>query len=96
MNPYSEIFAELEGGLWEHDLRVDQGVAPPYRYNNQDLRACSKIFMGAFMWKLWEHTAELPIEQRAAFAEEAGNRFRALILEFTGVDCHGLYSEGLK
>lgn len=50
-NPYSKILIEIETGLWEHDVRIDNGIAPPYSYNDETFRACLKIFINAILGK---------------------------------------------
>ena len=95
-NPYSEVLLEIEQGLWEHDLRVDEGIASPYQYDDETFRACLKIFMSAIMWKLWTFTHGKSLEERESKAERVGNIFRNVILKFTGIDSHALYNNGLQ
>lgn len=92
-NPYAEILNEIENGLWEHDLRVDENIAAPYSYTHESFRACLKIFMSGMMWKLWENTEGMEIPKRAGKAEEMGNEIRNMILKYTGIDSHELYNE---
>jgi len=90
-NPYAEVLEEIETGLWEQDLRVDEGIAEPYPYTNKTFRACIKIFMAGIMWKLWESMEGKDINEKAGHAEAMGNELRSLILKHTGVDTHKLY-----
>jgi len=91
-NPYTDILIELEAGLWEHDVRVDEGITSPYSYNDETFRACLKIFMNATMWKLWEHMEkETDKAKRIEKAEKIGKAIQELIIEFTGIDTHELY-----
>jgi len=91
-NPYSEVLLEIEQGLWEHDVRVDEGIAMPYSYNDETFRACLKIFMSAMMWKMWTFMSGKDIKEKASKAEKVGNIFRSIILKFTGIDSHASYN----
>ena len=93
-NPYADILRELETGLWEHDVRVDDGIAKPYSYDDETFRACLKIFMSAIMWKLWEHmekTEGMDKDKRIERVKKIGKAIRKLIFENTGIDAHELY-----
>ena len=93
-NPYAAILRELETGLWEHDVRVDDGIAKPYSYDDETFRACLKIFMSAIMWKLWEHmekTEGMDKDKRIERVKKIGKAIRELIFENTGIDAHELY-----
>ena len=90
-NPYSEVLLEIERGLWEHDIFVDEGKALPYEYDNDTFRACLKIFMSALLWKIWRFTSMDNISLRESNAEKAGKVMRNIILKFTGIDSHTLY-----
>ena len=85
-NPYAEILIELEGALWDQDIRVSDGIAQPYEYDNETFRACIKIFTSSFLWKIWENVDEKEI----ASAEKAGNDIRSIILKYAGIDSHKL------
>jgi len=95
-NPYKEALMELETGLWEHDNRVDEGIAKPYEYDSETFRACLKIFMSAALWKLWEYTENKTLSEKASFAESLGTDIRGIILRYTGIDSHELYKQGVK
>lgn len=88
-NPYAEILEEVGNGLWEHDVRVSDGIAEPYPYTNKTFRACLKIFMAGIMWKLWEQIGGE--EEKGNMAEEMGNEIRGIVLKYTGIDTHELY-----
>jgi len=92
-NPYSEVLIEIESGLWEHDVRVDDGIAAPYSYDDETFRACLKIFMSAIMWKLWKFMDGKSIDEKGSRAEEVGNILRNVVREFTGIDAHTLYDK---
>ncbi len=91
-NPYSEALLEIEQALWEHDVRVDNGAAP-YQYDDETFRACLKIFMSALIWKLWTFMDKKSLTEKASNAENVGNILRNIILKFTGIDSHVLYSD---
>lgn len=90
-NPYGPAIIEIETGLWEHDIRVDEGIAPPYSYTDKQFRACLKLFMSAMQWKMWEYIEKKSEKERLLAAEKMGNDLRATVLEFTGIDTHKLY-----
>jgi len=90
-NPYGEVLEEIETGLWEHDIRVEDKIAEPYQYSNNEFRACLKIFMSAMMWKLWKKMEGETIETKAEKANQLGNELREFILKYTGVDTLKLY-----
>ena len=90
LNPYKEVLMEIETGLLEQAVRVDDGY-PPYQYDNETFRACTQIFMSALMWKLWESSYDKTMAEREAMAEKCGNDLRDLIMEHTGIDAHTLY-----
>ena len=92
-NPYAQTLQELEAGLWEHDARVDDGIAPPYAYGDRTFRACIKIFASSAMWKLWEHTNGRPFEEKERMAEGFGEELRDLIIKYTGIDPHDLWRD---
>ena len=92
-NPYAPILKEIEMGLWEHDFRVDEG-AEPYTYDDEATRACLKIFMSAMLWKLWDNKDGKNIEDKVRLVEEMGNDIKNLIMKYTGIDTHKLYSRG--
>lgn len=89
--PYGKILTEIEGGLLDHACRVEEGIAPPYSYNDDHFRAGLTIFWNVSLWKLWEKTDGEDIKKRADSAEQFGNKLRELILEFTGIDSHNLF-----
>lgn len=84
-NPYSAILQELSWGLWEHDVRVEQSIALPYNYSNEDFRACLKIFMSALMKKAFDFGTD------EGTAEKIGNELRIFVLTYTGIDTKKLY-----
>ena len=89
-NPYAEILIELEGALWDQDIRVSDGIAQPYEYDNETFRACIKIFTSSFLWKIWENVDEKEIASKWAMAEKAGNDIRSIILKYAGIDSRKL------
>ena len=89
-NPYKEIILELEAALWEHDLRTDELNVEPYDYDDETFRACIKLFMSAMLKKMWD-TGEATLEK----AEQCGLFLREFIKDYTGIDTHDLYKEGL-
>ena len=93
-NPYGEILIEIEIGLWEHNIRIDQGIALPYKYTDKEFRACLKIFTEALLWKLWSHFEKSSQRDKIDAANNLGEKLRSLIKEYTGVNAHKLYEEG--
>jgi len=89
-NPYAEVLKEIEAGLWDHDIRVEDNIARPYNYTDESFRACLKIFMSGLMWKLWENMEGQTLEERSSTAEEVGSEIRKFILKYTGIDTHKL------
>jgi hypothetical protein len=92
-NPYSEVLNEIESGLWEHDARVDLGIAQPYVFNDMDFRACTKIFMSGLMWKMWENQEKekTSFENRCKEAEDVGHKLNVLLEIYTGINLKDLY-----
>ena len=90
-NPYSKVLLEIETALWEHDVRVDDGIAQPYEYDDETFRACIKIFTNAILWKLWTYMDGKELDEKADKAEKVGNVIRNTILKFTGIDSHSIY-----
>lgn len=93
-NPYGEVLCEIEDGLWEHDIRVEDNGARPYTYSDKQFRACIKIFAESAQWKQWEYMQDSTIEKRAELTQALGEAIRALILLFTGIDSRSLYEKG--
>ena len=93
-NPYAEALQEIEAGLWEHDVRVDDGIALPYSYDTETFRACLKIFMSSMLWKMWEFTEDRTFEEKAESAETLGRSISSLVYEHTGIDTLALYNKG--
>jgi len=89
--PYGESLIEIANGLWEHNCRVSDGIAEPYKYTDEQFRACLKIFMEPLLWKMWGKTGGWAIGKRSERALELGEALRSIILEFTGIDSHKLY-----
>ena len=90
-NPYAEILREIEEGLWEQDLRVNEGIAEPYEYTDEAFAACIKIFSSALMWKLWENKGERGLEEMENRAESLGTDIRRLVQEYCRIDTHELW-----
>lgn len=85
----SPILEDIEDALWTFE--ADGGGKPGY--TKEGFRAATKIFMSAFMDKIWElqQDERIPMETRMNMAEKAGNDFRQLIKTYTDIDCHKLY-----
>lgn len=92
-NPYGDVLIELESGLIDHVLRVDDGIAEPYPYTHKQFRACIFIFMGSLLWKLREHMDSEDFEKKVDSVEKAGVAIRDLVFKFTGIDTHKLYDD---
>jgi len=91
-NPYGDILLEIESGLWEHDYRVEEGIAESYEYTDPHFRACLKIFMEGFLCKILENMKdEKDNKKKADAVQKAGEALRKIILEFTGIDPHELH-----
>ena len=88
--PYGKVLIEIESGLWEHDYRVDEGIAEPYIYTNEHFRACLKIFMSGLIWKLWE-TNDNDIEKMVGLAGKMGEDIKELVGAYTGINTHDLF-----
>ena len=91
-NPYKKSLIEIEEGLWDHDERVEDGIADPYPYDEQTFRACMKIFMEAIAWKLWKVTEGDPSWLRASKAKFLGEAIRDLVQKHVGIDTLDLYN----
>lgn len=89
-NPYGDVLIEIEGGLIDHDIRVNDDIAEPYVYTDEQFRACLKIFMNSLLWKMWEYQEATGV----VMSEKAGIAIKDLVLEFTGIDTHKLYDTG--
>jgi len=90
--PYKNALIEIEGGLIEHAVRVDEGF-PPYEYDIETFRACLQIFISALLWRLWMFNSEKELSEKARIAEECGNKLRCFIMDYSGIDSHNLYGE---
>ena len=90
-SPYAEILEEIETGLWEHDIRVEENDISPYYYTDKTFRACIKIFMSGIIWKLWENLENKSLKEKMGKAENLGKEIRSIILKYTGIDAHKLY-----
>ena len=90
-NPYKEVLIEIEDGLWEHDCRVDDGIAMPYTYDDETFRACMKIMMSGLMYKLWDNSHGLSQDFKEREAEICGEEFKDFVYKYTGIDSTTLY-----
>lgn len=88
--PYGKVLIEIENGLWEHDDRVNDGIAEPYTYTDEHFRACLKIFMSGLLWKLWE-TNDNDIEKMIGLAGKMGEDIKELVGAYTGINTHDLF-----
>jgi hypothetical protein len=88
--PYGKVLIEIESGLWDHDHRVNEGVAEPYTYTNEHFRACLKVFMSALLWKLWEKN-DNDIEKMVGLAGKMGEDIKELVNAYTGINTLDLY-----
>jgi len=89
--PYGKVLIEIEKGLLEHNVRIDEGIAKPYEYTDEQFRACLKIFMEAILWKMWQNAEWFSLEAATDIAEELGKKIREIVLDFTGIDTHVLW-----
>ena len=92
-NPYKEVLVEIEDGLWEHDCRVDDGIAMPYMYDDETFRACIKIMMSGLMYKLYDNSWGLTQDFKEREADICGGEFKDFIYKYTGIDSTKLYDE---
>ena len=85
----SPILEEIEGTLFEFEA---EELGQPL-YTEGGFRAAVKIFMSAFMDKVWDkqQLESMPMEDRLEMMEEAGKNIRRLIQIYTGIDTHKLY-----
>lgn len=88
--PYGKALVEIESGLWEHDNRVNKGIAEPYTYTDEHFRACLKVFMSAMLWKLWEGNGE-NVEIISDMAGKMGEDIKEMVNAYTGIDTYDLY-----
>lgn len=88
--PYGKVLIEIENGLWEHDNRVNDGIAHPYTYTDEHFRACLKIFMSGLLWKLWEKN-DNDIERMVDLAGKMGEDLKELVGAYTGINTLDLY-----
>ncbi len=85
----SPILEEIEGTLFEFEA---EELGQPL-YTEAGFRAAVKIFMSAFMDKVWDkqQLASMPVAARLEMAEDAGHDIRRLIEIYTDIDTHELY-----
>ena len=89
MNPYEDIFLELEQGLLEHSDRVSEGIAQPYEYSDEVFRACLHIFLEALIYKIYVFSEGNSISSVAKAVE----KLRDLVFQSTGINSFNLYKE---
>ena len=87
----SPVLEEIEMTILEHEV----GIGNPPQYTEAGFRAATKIFMSAFMDKMWElqESENIPINSRQAMALKAGFGVRDLIFTYTGIDTYELYKK---
>jgi hypothetical protein len=85
----SKSLEEIEATLWEFEAHY-QGKP---NYTIKGFRGALKIAMSAIMDKMWElqEKEEMSLEDRGNMATACGERFMALVKEFTDIDTHTLY-----
>ena len=85
----SPILEEIEATLLEYE---EQELGQPL-YTEGGFRAAVKIFMSAFMDKVWDkqQLESMPIDDRLEIAGDAGHDIRRIIEIYTGIDTHTLY-----
>jgi len=92
-NPYGDSLIEIELGLLEHNVRVDEIGALPYSYDLDVFMASLTIFMNAMIIKSWEYMDEKVVgyEDREKMSLELGDTIKNLVKKFTGIAIIELY-----
>ena len=85
----SPILKEIEDTLWEFEALA--AVQP--KFTDEGFRAATKIFMAAFMDKMFDKQTKdgTPFPDCCTQAEDIGKAIREIIVEYTGLDMHKLY-----
>lgn len=85
----SPTLIEIETALIEFEL--SSNTKP--EYSNEGFRAAIKIFMSAFMDKMFDlqKNEDLDMEDRINMAETAGKEIRNFIKVYTDIDTYELY-----
>jgi hypothetical protein len=85
----SPTLIEIETALIEFEL--SSNTKP--EYSNEGFRAAIKIFMSAFMDKMFDlqKNEDLDMEDRINMAETAGKEIRNFIKVYTNIDTYELY-----
>ena len=84
------ILEELEMALWEFEASP---LTTKPNYTTEGFRGALKIAMSAIMDKMFEfqEKEQMSIEDRGNMATDCGQKFMALVKEFTDIDTHKLY-----
>ena len=92
-NPYKEIFIELEQGLLEHSIRVEEQYIPPYEFDDETFRACSRIFFDAMMVRLFQNieNQDISLSGKCQIATQCGLDVSALVEKYTGINTQEMY-----
>ena len=85
----SPILEEMEATLFEYE---EKDLGQPL-YTDEGFRAAVKIFMSAFMDKVWDkqQLESMSVDDRLEMVEDAGHDIKRLIEIYTGIDTHTLY-----
>lgn len=85
----SPTLIEIETALIEFEL--SSNTKP--EYSNEGFRAAIKIFMSAFMDKMFDlqKNEDLDMEDRINMADTAGKELRNFIKVYTDIDTYELY-----
>lgn len=77
--------------MWDHEAHTP---TPP-RFTDEGFRAALKIFMAAWMERIWilQKAEGLTLEDRMFMVEKAGQDLRQLVKTYADIDTHNLYRD---
>lgn len=83
----SPILTSIESTLWEYEAY--EALQPHFTIDG--FRASMKIFMATMMDKMYDFQLKKGIKDKESMATELGEKVRAMVKEYTGIDTIELY-----
>ena len=88
MKKLSPILTSIESTLWEYEAY--EALQPHFTIDG--FRASMKIFMATMMDKMYDFQLKKKgIKDKESMATELGEKVRAMVKEYTGIDTIELY-----
>lgn len=84
------ILVEIEGKIWEYEYYISEKP----RYTDEGFRAALKIFMSAFLDKMYELQEKegIDLPERIKMGEKCGEDLRQIIKTYINIDTHELFN----